>query len=53
MVEADATYRCSGCGQLLPFDHECRVPDVCLQRCRGRCDWVRVADPDAAALGDG
>jgi len=39
MVDADTTYRCASCTQLLPFDHTVRVPQACLRRCQGRCDW--------------
>lgn len=49
MIEPDTTYRCHGCGQLLPFDHEVRVPPACLRRCQGRCDWHRVG-PTTPAL---
>lgn len=39
MVDADTTYRCASCTQLLPFDSSVRVPPACLRRCEGRCDW--------------
>lgn len=39
MIVASTTFRCHGCGQVLPFDHTGRVPDACLRRCQGRCDW--------------
>lgn len=42
MIEPDTTYRCHGCGQLLPFDDAISVPDACLRRCQGRCDWHAV-----------
>lgn len=42
MVDADTTYRCDGCGQLLPFDSDVRVPTACLQRCQGQCDWIPI-----------
>jgi hypothetical protein len=48
MVRADTTYRCNGCGQLLPFDAAVRVPDACLRRCQGRCDWEPVGPTDPA-----
>jgi hypothetical protein len=51
MVEPDTTYRCRGCGQLLPFDAFCRVPAACLARCQGSCDWVRVASTDPSVRG--
>lgn len=56
MIQPDTTYQCRGCWQLLPFDHECRVPDSCVQRCEGRCDWVPLAadrnDGDPAIVDD-
>ncbi|MDP8977330.1 MAG: hypothetical protein M3N17_01895 [Actinomycetota bacterium] len=42
MVVPATTYRCAGCGQLLPFDGDVRVPDACLRRCQGRCDWREI-----------
>lgn len=48
MVEASTTYRCGGCAQLLPFDERVRVPDACLRRCEGRCDWTPVGATDRA-----
>lgn len=48
MVEANTTYRCAHCTQLLPFDERVRVPEACLRRCRGGCDWVRVGPTDPA-----
>lgn len=50
MVDAATTYRCNGCGQLLPFDERVRVPDACLRRCRSACDWERVGPTDPAVL---
>lgn len=51
MIVASTTFRCDGCGQLLPFDRNGRVPDACLRRCQGRCDWHAVGptDPDVRA----
>ena len=48
MVEPSTTYRCRSCGQLLPFDDHVRVPDACLRRCEGRCDWERIGPTTAA-----
>lgn len=48
MVDADTTYRCLSCGQLLPFDAQVRVPPACLRRCQGRCDWELVGPTSAA-----
>ncbi|GEM_PF-2977473 len=48
MVEANTTYRCHHCEQLLPFDHLVRVPSACLRRCQGGCDWHRVGPTDPA-----
>lgn len=48
MVRANTTYRCAGCGQLLPFDASVRVPQACLRRCEGRCDWEEVGPTDPA-----
>ena len=48
MILPDTTYRCAGCGQLLPFDASVRVPTACLARCQGRCDWVLVGPTQAA-----
>ncbi|MFO8075255.1 MAG: hypothetical protein R6T85_03970, partial [Egibacteraceae bacterium] len=47
VVEANTTYRCGCCGQLLPFDERQRVPDACLRRCRSGCDWHRVGPTTA------
>jgi hypothetical protein len=49
MVDADTTYRCASCTQLLPFDANVRVPEACLRRCQGRCDW-HVVGPTRAAV---
>jgi hypothetical protein len=48
MVAANTTYRCAGCSQLLPFDATVRVPEACLRRCQGRCDWEAVGPTDPA-----
>lgn len=48
MVEASTTYRCGGCGQLLPFDVHVRVPTACLRRCEGRCAWTAVGPTEPA-----
>jgi hypothetical protein len=57
VVDASTTYRCRSCGQLLPFNEHIRVPDACLRRCQGACDWVAVGPTDptvrAAASVDG
>ncbi len=47
MVEANTTYRCGCCGQLLPFNAHRRVPDACLRRCRSGCDWHPVGPTTA------
>jgi len=47
VVEANTTYRCGCCGQLLPFDARRRVPDACLRRCRSGCDWHPVGPTTA------
>lgn len=44
----DTTWRCRHCTQLLPFDARTRVPDACLSRCQGQCDWVHVGPTDPA-----
>lgn len=46
MVTPATTYRCASCSQLLPFDDGPRVPDACLRRCQGRCDWRAVGPTD-------
>jgi hypothetical protein len=46
MVLPNTTYRCAHCGQLLPFDAHTRVPEACLRRCRGGCDWHVVGPTD-------
>ncbi len=48
MARASTTYRCATCGQLLPFDERVRVPEACLRRCRGGCDWTEVGATDPA-----
>lgn len=48
MVEANTTYRCGHCRQLLPFDASVRVPAACLRRCRGGCDWHEIGPTDPA-----
>ncbi|MBA2528689.1 MAG: hypothetical protein H0V19_01785 [Euzebyales bacterium] len=48
MVRASTTYRCRHCTQLLPFDALVRVPEACLRRCQGGCDWVEVGPTDPA-----
>jgi hypothetical protein len=48
MVEPNTTYRCRSCTQLLPFDSRVRVPDACLRRCQGACEWVLVGPTDPA-----
>jgi hypothetical protein len=48
MVAANTTYRCAHCTQLLPFDERVRVPDACLRRCQGSCDWHAVGPTDPA-----
>jgi hypothetical protein len=48
VVEANTTYRCAHCTQLLPFDAHLRVPDACLRRCQGGCDWREVGPTDPA-----
>lgn len=42
MVAANTTYRCNHCTQLVPFNERVRVPEACLRRCRGGCDWREV-----------
>ena len=42
MVDANTTYRCDHCGQLLPFNSRRRVPQACLRRCQSGCDWHPV-----------
>jgi len=42
MTDANTTYRCRACGQLLPFDDHGCVPEACQRRCQGRCDWDLV-----------
>jgi hypothetical protein len=46
MVLPSTTYRCAHCTQLLPFDERVRVPDACLRRCEGQCDWEEVGPTD-------
>ncbi len=46
MVAANTTYRCTHCTQLLPFDERVRVPEACLRRCQGGCDWREVGPTD-------
>jgi hypothetical protein len=46
MVDANTTYRCRHCTQLLPFDASVRVPQACLRRCEGQCDWEHVGPTD-------
>lgn len=48
MIVASLTFRCRGCGQLLPFDGTGRVPEACLRRCRSRCDWHPTGPTDPA-----
>lgn len=45
-IRPGTTYRCRSCTQLLPFDDRPRVPDACLRRCEGRCDWEEVGPTD-------
>lgn len=47
-ILASTTYRCRSCTQLLPFDATTRVPEACLRRCQGRCDWEAVGPTDPA-----
>ena len=47
-IRASTTYRCRSCTQLLPFDATRRVPEACLRRCEGRCDWEPVGPTDPA-----
>jgi hypothetical protein len=46
MVTPSTTYRCAHCTQLLPFDADIRVPDACLRRCEGQCDWEEIGPTD-------
>lgn len=39
-VQPLVTYRCSHCTQRVPFNERLRVPEACLRRCQGHCDWV-------------
>jgi hypothetical protein len=48
MIVASTTFRCHGCGQLLPFDEAGQVPPACLRRCQGRCDWHAVGSTEPA-----
>ncbi len=48
MARANTTYRCHSCTQMLPFVERVRVPEACLRRCQGRCDWVEVGPTDPA-----
>jgi hypothetical protein len=48
MARPSTTYRCNHCTQLLPFDEATRVPDACLRRCEGQCDWDEVGPTDPA-----
>lgn len=48
MVAPNTTYRCAHCAQLLPFDERTRVPQACLRRCQGGCDWYEVGPTDPA-----
>lgn len=50
MVDANTTYRCEHCTQLLPFNERVRVPDACLRRCAGMCDWRAVGPTDPATF---
>ncbi len=50
MVHASTTYRCQHCTQLLPFNEHTRVPEACLRRCQGGCDWREVGPTDPAVL---
>lgn len=47
-VRPSTTYRCRHCTQLLPFDEQRRVPDACLRRCQGGCDWEEVGPTEPA-----
>lgn len=49
-VQPLVTYRCEHCTQLLPFSERLRVPDACLRRCQGRCDWVEWGPTTDALL---
>ncbi|QBI21612.1 hypothetical protein ER308_19940 [Egibacter rhizosphaerae] len=54
MISPGHTYRCGHCGQLLPFDGDGRVPEACLRRCQGGCDWSHVGptEPEVRRLAE-
>lgn len=35
-------WQCAGCGQVLAFGPDGRVPQEQLDACEGRCDWTLV-----------